>query len=94
MSETLHVPDSSTPSDLNRISAQLFGEEILVKRVDLSCNENWVAEILLLLAYDTKESPVGGEKQKAGDKDEVNKSKEILLPSNGENEDKMPLRWS
>lgn len=76
-SKNLQEPGSLTTSDSNLIFSQIFGEEIPFKRVDLSSNENQVAENIFLLMYDTKEISSNEKEQEVSVKDEVNREKYI-----------------
>lgn len=88
--ENLQIPYSSTLSDSNPIFAQLGDQKISIKKSNPFSRVNWVAENLLLLVYDPKESSVSVEEQTVGEKDEVTKDEEFVLPpceKDGKDED-------
>ncbi|XP_047267576.1 intermediate filament protein ifa-2-like [Capsicum annuum] len=81
---------------LHKINDYLKKERDLVlslKRSDLSSSVEMVAENLILLAYDSKESSVSAKEQIVGKKDDVTMGGETFLPLNEGDDDEPPLRW-
>lgn len=84
--------------------AKIFDEKILVKRSNIFSSEDWVAENLIFLANDSRESSFGVEKQVVGEKvgdssPKVDDTKvgEFLQSLNKEDmvdDNEFPLRWS